>query len=183
MTEPTVDIQFILEGCKANDRRAQEQLYNMFYRALGSLCLRYTQNREDAIELLHDGFLKIFKNLAQYDSAKAGLFAWMKKIVLHTVIDHLRRKKMFFVEMQPQHMEEEDLDNATMEKMNAEHLLLLIRNLPRATQLVFNLYSAEGYSHTEIAGMLNISESTSRWHLSEARKTMKAQLLSNRKIT
>ena len=168
------DIQILIRGCLENNRNAQERLYKRFYPVLMPLCVRYVRDRNDALEVLNDAFLKVFKQLSTYDTSKAMLATWMRRIVINTAIDHLRRQKTIRDrEMFPDHIEEPGIDNEAISKMNGEELLRLIRQLPVTTRLVFNLYGIDGFSHREIAEMLGISEGTSRWHLSDARRQLK----------
>jgi RNA polymerase sigma factor (sigma-70 family) len=138
------------------------------------VCLRYVRDRNDALELMNDAFLKIFKHLAVYDVAKAGFYTWIRKIVINAAIDRLRRQKTpGEYELLPDRMEGPFIDNAAISKLNGDELLNLIRQLPTTTRLVFNLYGIDGFSHKEIATMLGIAEGTSRWHLSDARRQLK----------
>jgi RNA polymerase sigma factor (sigma-70 family) len=167
------DIAILIEGCKKNNRKAQEQLYSRFYDAMAKLCLRYTKNEQDALEVLNNGFLKVFKNIQQFDAAKASLYTWIRTIVIRSAIDFTRAQKLRYITTPLTEKEEPPIENETIQKIKAEALLSLIRSLPVATQLVFNLYVVEGYNHKEIGELLGISEGTSRWHLSEGRKMLK----------
>lgn len=168
------DIQIVIQGCLKNDRRAQEELYRRYYPALMALCLRYVRQHSDALEVLNDAWLKIFKQLAHYDAAKAVLYTWMRKIVINTALDSLRKQKAIRDrEMRTPAGEEPGIDNEAISKLSGDDLLGMIGQLPVTTRLVFNLYSVDGFSHREIASMLGISEGTSRWHLSDARRQLK----------
>lgn len=157
-----------------NDRRAQEQLYKKFYHALMALCIRYAKDRHDAVEVLNDGFLKVFKNIDQYDAAKASLYTWMRRIIINTAIDFLRKKQVYYdMDALLDDQVETGIENEALGKMSGEELEKVIRQLPSATYTVFNLYAIDGFSHREISAMLQISEGTSRWHLSEARRQLK----------
>lgn len=162
----------LINGCIRNDRRAQEQLYKQFYGPMGSICLRYTRNQEDAIEVLHNGFLKVYKNIHTYDPARASLYTWIRKIIVNTAIDFIRQQEKFYTRIELEKAEEPAIDADAVQRMSAQELLQLVRKLSPATQGVFNLYVVEGYNHREIAGLLGISEGTSKWHLSEARKQL-----------
>ena len=168
----------VLEGCLKNDRRAQESLYKQFYGSMMAICMRYTRNEEDALEVLHNGFLKVFKHLATYDAAKASLYTWIKTIMVNSAIDFIRSKQKFRnqVELKETH-EGGSIDNEAIQRIGAGELLRLVQQLPTATQTVFNLYIIEGYNHREIGSILGISDGTSKWHLSEARRLLKKLLL------
>ena len=168
------DIQIIIRGCLKNDRRAQEELYKRFYPVMMALCLRYVRDKQDAIEVLNDAFLKIFRQISRYDAAKAGLYTWMRTIVINTALDALRKQKAIRDrETLPERQEEPGIDNEAISKLSGDELLGIIRRLPVTTRLVFNLYIIDGYAHREIASLLSISEGTSRWHLNDARKQLK----------
>jgi RNA polymerase sigma-70 factor (ECF subfamily) len=169
------DIQALIKGCKQNDRKAQELLYKRFYVAMGSLCARYINNQQDAMQVLNDGFLKVFSNIKSYDPGKAGIYTWMNKIMINSAIDFLRKRPIIY-SSDLSDREEPSIENSIIEKMNADELLSLIKQLPTATQLVFNLFTIDGFSHREVSEMLGISEGTSKWHVSEARKQLKQSI-------
>lgn len=174
-----VDIELI-NGCIQNDRRAQEKLYKHFYGSMTALCLRYTRNEEDAIEVLHNGFLKVFRNIGTYNQSKGSLYTWIRTIVVHTAIDFIRQREKFFTKTDLEHGPEPSVDTDALHRISAQELLKLVQKLPSATKAVFNLYVVDGYTHREIGSMLNISEGTSKWHLSQARKILQ-QLLNQQK--
>ena len=174
MTQYPADIELI-NGCIKNDRKAQEQLYQRFYGPMSSICLRYTRNEEDAIEVLHNGFLKVYKNIHTYDTSKASLYTWIRKIVVNTAIDFIRQRNRFSV-VELEKAEEPGVDPEAIQRLSAHELLQLVQQLSPATQTVFNLYVVEGYNHREIASLIGISEGTSKWHLSEARKLLQKKL-------
>jgi RNA polymerase sigma factor (sigma-70 family) len=139
-----------------------------------ALCVRYAKNSEDAIEVLNDGFLKVFKNIGAYQPEKASFYTWMRTIIIHAAIDFLRRQQAAPETGElPEGGDEPSIDNEALKKFSGEELLKIIRQLPAATGLVFNLSVVDGFSHREIGTLLGISEGTSRWHLSEARKQLK----------
>jgi RNA polymerase sigma factor (sigma-70 family) len=138
------------------------------------LCLRYTRNEDDAVEVLNDGFLKALFQIAQYDAAMASFYTWLRRIMINTAIDFLRRHHSYHdMEAISGVHEEGSIENEALSKLGGEDLLRIIRQLPAATRLVFNLHIIDGFNHKEIASMLQISEGTSRWHLSEARRQLK----------
>ena len=168
------DIQILIRGCLKNDRRAQEELYKRYYPAMMSLCLRYVRERDDAVEVLNDAWLKVFKQLGRYDAARAALYTWMRTIVINTALDALRRQKVIRSrEVRGVEGQEPGIDNEVISKLSGDDLLALVNRLPVTTRLVFNLHSVDGFSHREIGDMLGISEGTSRWHLSDARRQLR----------
>ena len=82
----------IIRGCKQNDRKAQEALYKAYYKAMVTICLRYTKDEEDAVEVLNNGFLKVFQNIQRYDPAQASLYTWIRTIVVNSCLDFIRKK-------------------------------------------------------------------------------------------
>jgi RNA polymerase sigma-70 factor (ECF subfamily) len=164
----------LLAGCKAGNRQAQEKLYRSFYRAMMNLCLRYTKNDMDAMEALNTGFYKVFKNIQRYDPAQASLYTWIRTIVINSCLDLAGIKEN---NMHPRELTEAidaAIEPEIISKLSSARLLEIIRQLPGATQTVFNLFIMEGYSHKEIAALLKISEGTSKWHVSAARKKLQS---------
>ena len=174
LTHQPADIELI-NGCINNSRRAQEQLYQRFYGPMSAICLRYTRNEEDAIEVLHNGFMKVYKNIHSYDSSKASLYTWIRKIMVNSAIDFIRQRSRFSVS-ELEKAEEPRIDAEAVHRLSAQELLKLVQQLSPATQTVFNLYVIEGYNHREIANLVGISEGTSKWHLSEARRQLQKLL-------
>lgn len=169
----------LVNGCKANNRQAQESLYQLFYPEMLRICYRYLKSDELAQEAINLGFLKVFQNMGAFDAQKGELGAWIRTIMVRSCID-LGRKEAKFAEVNSQEeIEDVFIAPAVLDKLYAEDLLKAIRQLPVATQLVFNLSVIDGYSHKEIGEQVNISESTSRWHLSEAKKQLRAMLASS----
>jgi RNA polymerase sigma factor (sigma-70 family) len=170
------DIEAIISGCRKGSRKAQEQLYKSFYRAMITLCLRYTKNEEDAVEVLNNGFLKVFRNIQRYDPAQATLYTWIRTVVINSCLDFIKSKQKVVAHKELTSTEDVHVPAEVISKMKATELLALIRQLPPATAAVFNLYVIDGYNHKEIAAMLGISEGTSKWHLSEGRKGLQKMI-------
>ena len=166
----------IVNGCKKGNRKAQEQLYRNYYRAMATLCMRYTRNEEDAVEVLNNGFLKVFRNIEKYDEKQAVLYTWMRTIIINSCLDFIKQKEKNISHMELDDAVEIDIPAEAISRMKATELLYLVRQLPPATQAVFNLYVMDGYNHKEIAQMLNIKEGTSKWLLSEARKSLQQKI-------
>ena len=134
------------------------------------LCRSYTKNEEDAVEVLQDGFLKVFQQADRFDSGKSSLYTWMRTIMIRTAIDFLRKKNNKRETLEWKEAYDPSIDAEALQQMSAREILYLLQNLPETTRMVFNLYITEGYTHKEIGQLLSISEGTSKWHLSEARK-------------
>ncbi len=170
------DMLKIIEGCKKNDRLSQAALYKKFFGKMMAMCLRYAASRDEALEILNEGFLRVFTNLAHYNST--GSFeGWVRRIIFHTAMDTVRTRLRYKEEPMAENFDASVPENLT-ENLLAADLLLLLEKLPQATRTVFNLFAIEGYKHQEIAQLLKISESTSKWHVSEARKQLQ-KLLKN----
>ncbi len=170
------DIEKIIEGCKQDDRKAQEQLYRNYYRAMMNLCLRYTKNETDALEVLNTGFYKVYKNIGSFSPAKASLYTWIRAIVINSCLDFIKAKQTLSGTGELEQAADIHVPPVAISNMSATAILKLVRELPPATQAVFNLYVMEGYTHAEIAKLAGISEGTSKWHLSEARKKLQKMI-------
>ncbi|MGB3075523.1 MAG: sigma-70 family RNA polymerase sigma factor [Chitinophagales bacterium] len=176
----------ILKRCGKNDRKAQYELYRVCYPLLMSICSRYHQNEIDSRAVLNEGFLKIILNLSKY-STQVPFNFWIRRIMLNTIIDHFRKEKNYITNTA--HAEHADLqvvggqDVTLRDNYDAEALLDLVRRLPKASGTVFNMFAIDGYSHFEISKLLGISEGTSKWHTSEARKKLSAMLKEEERFT
>lgn len=139
------------------------------------IALRYAKDAQAAGDILSHAFVKMFRSIKNYDNSKGSIAAWLHRIVVNESLDHLKQQARFGTQ-ELETVEEPFVDNQMVEKMHAEAILLHIRRLPPATHAVFVLYACEGYTHKAIAQQLGISEGTSKWHLSEARKILQKQL-------
>ncbi|WP_341834053.1 sigma-70 family RNA polymerase sigma factor [Chitinophaga pollutisoli] len=170
------DISAIIAGCKKWDRSSQEALYRQFFGYAMAICLRYANNKDEAIEILNDGFLKIFHHIDSYDSSRP-FKSWLSKVMANTSIDHLRsRKKIHFTEDITQVYDLGMPDEHAISKLTYEEILGLVQVLPPAYRTVFNLYVVEGFQHQEIAKMLGISEGTSKSNLFKAKRILKEKI-------
>ena len=170
------NIDNLISGCKAGNRKAQEQLYRSYYRAMMNLCLRYTKTESDALEVLNTGFYKVFKNIHRYNSAKATVYTWIRTVIINSCLDLVKATQNRAGTGELEQAVNAHVSPAVISNMSASEILQLVRQLPPATQAVFNLYVMEGYNHSEIAKMIGISEGTSKWHLSEARKKLQKMI-------
>jgi RNA polymerase sigma-70 factor (ECF subfamily) len=175
LTDKT-EIEAIITGCINADQRSQEKLYRSFYKAMMNLCLRYTKNETDALQALNSGFYKVFKGIKTFDVTKGSLYTWLSTIIIHSCIDLLNKKPR-----NGHHVELEKADDIctapeVSERIKADEILRLIKELPETTRTVFNLFVIEGYSHKEIGSFLSLSEGTSKWHLSEARRMLQQKI-------
>lgn len=171
-----LDIQEMLDGSLANKRKAQEALFRHFYGFAMTIALRYSRDEMDAADIVSHAFVKIFKSIHSFDSDKGSLHAWIKRIVVNEGLDHIKSRSRFSENVELETVPEPQINNSVIEQMGAEEIMEIVQKLPPATHAVFVLYAVEGYNHREIAEKLNISEGTSKWHLSEARKFLQQQL-------
>jgi RNA polymerase sigma-70 factor (ECF subfamily) len=162
----------LIEGCAANDRKSQEQLYKRYYNPMLALCFRYTKSQEDAIEVLHEGLLKVFQNIGGFDASKSALYTWIHTIMVRSAIDFLRRKKLETVNVEWTENTEPAIQPETLIDKSADEIFHFLEQIPEISATVFNLFVIEGYKHKEIAQLLQISEGTSKGHLSEAKKQL-----------
>jgi len=162
--------QDLIQGCTLNDRWAQELLYKQYCSSMMVLCKSYTKNDEDAIEVLQDGFLKIFQQINKYDASKSSIYTWMRTIMVRTAVDFLRKQNRKRVAIEWKEEYDPTIEAEVLQRMSAQQVQCWLQNLPTTTRAVFNLYIMEGYTHKEIGQLLKISEGTSKWHLNEARK-------------
>ncbi|SIO45833.1 RNA polymerase sigma factor [Chitinophaga niabensis] len=170
------DIADIIEGCCQWKRSSQEALYRQFFGYAMAICLRYASNKDEAIEILNDGFLKIFNHIQSYDTSRP-FKSWLSKIMANTAIDHLRsKKKISFSEDITQAYDLGVSDDKALDKLAYEELLQLVQDLPPAYKTVFNLYVMEGFQHQEIADLLGISEGTSKSNLFKAKRILKTKI-------
>lgn len=160
----------------ANDRKAQKLLYEHFYEFAMTIALRYSRDEMDAADIMSHAFVKVFKSIRTFDSSKGSLHVWIKRIIVNEGLDHIKSRNRFSENVELETVDEPGINNSVLEHMGAEEIMKLIQKLPPATHAVFVLYAVEGYNHREIAERLQISEGTSKWHLSEARKTLQQQL-------
>jgi RNA polymerase sigma factor (sigma-70 family) len=175
--------QELIQGCREEKWKYQEALYRHFYSFAMSICLRYAPNRDDALEILNDSFMKVFRNIHQYDPDRP-FKTWFRRILVNAALDHYRanrRHRLHLVNETEEFAPEASTENEYVVNLRAEEILELFEQLPELHRVVFNLYEVEGFSHEEIAGMLDMAPGTSRSHLSRAKKKLEA--LYNEKMT
>lgn len=175
----------IVKKCVNGDRKAQKELYKMFYSKMMNVCYRYSKKPEDAEDLLQDGFVKVFTNLKRYDF-KGSLEGWIRRIMVNTAIDFYRKNKnVFFVD------EDGDYTLETAKVESADHIysqfgvdeiMNAIQQLSPVYQTVFNMYVIDGFKHKEIAEQLNINEGTSKSNLAKAKNNLR-DILTKREKT
>ncbi|WP_421875087.1 RNA polymerase sigma factor [Marinoscillum sp.] len=164
----------MIKGCARNKRSAQKELYREFHGYCLSICMRYSETREDAVEVMNDGFLKVFTYIRSFDQQQP-FKPWIRRIMINSALDHLKKYQMKMEHLEMEAGLRELVKETQLDTLHYDELLELIRRLPMAYRTVFNLYAIEGYKHEEIASMLNISAGTSKSNYHKAKK--KLQLL------
>jgi len=169
----------IVEGCIKNDVFAQRQLYASYASRMLGICMRYSSSREDAEDILQDGFIQVFRKIETYQGSGA-LGGWIRRIMINEALQHYRRSKYLrlTVEHEEVGVDPEDSENI-LANLAAEELVHLIQQLPDGYRMVFNFYAVEGYTHPEIAKKLNISVGTSKSQFSRARALLRQMIEAN----
>jgi len=168
-----VSLEKLIHQCKKKDIRAQEELYQLYSGKLFGLCLKYSNNYQQAEDNLQDGFITIFNKINQYKD-KGSFEGWMKRIVINTTLQKHRKEKYF--EIINENLSEDPEIEIDDEKITTDFLLESIQELPERYRQVFNLYALDGFSHKEIAEMLNISVGSSKSNLARARHILKSRI-------
>lgn len=171
----------ILKGCLSNDAAAQRELYNKYSAKMLAVCYRYGHSREDAEDMLQEGFIKIFLQIHTFEN-RGAFEGWIRRIIVHTCINILKKNKKFNESVDIIHATGIQVrEESVPAVIQAKQVIECIRILPIGYRTVLNLYAIEGYSHREIAGMLDIEESTSRSQYTRA-KAMLEDILIRKKI-
>jgi len=164
----------LIAGCLKNNRQYQEHLYRKYFGSMMGMCMRHTSDEEVSMTIVNNGFLRVFKKIDKY-SFKGSLEGWIRRIVYHSLSDYFRSnsKALRFMELEDR---DKPLKTNALDKLFLDDLLSMVEDLPPATKEVFRLYAIEGYTHVEISKKINISEGTSKWHLSTARKKLRIMI-------
>ncbi len=166
-------IEELISGCKKGDRRSQEQLYKQYAGKLFGVCLKYSRNKVEAEDSLHDSFMTIYDKIGQYKS-KGSFEGWMKRIAINTVLQKYRKEQHLKVvsENLMEEIEREELYH----DISLQTLLRYIQELPNKYRLTFNMYVLDGYSHKEISETLGTSLGTSKSNLARARMILREKI-------
>jgi RNA polymerase sigma-70 factor (ECF subfamily) len=175
--EDPQQLNAIIQRCLKGDRESQKVLYEHFYGYAMSICLRYTRSREEAREILNDGFMKVFTRLNQHED-QSSFKAWLRRIMINTAIDQYRKSG--------KHEHHQDLEAAAaqvvsvhgdaLDALSYGELVMMVQQLTPAYRTVFNLYVIDGYTHEEIAAQMGISVGTSKSNLFKAREQLRTLL-------
>ncbi len=173
MPKKDINLKLIIQGCRRGNRNSQRVLFAHYLGYAMNICLRYAKNREEAEEMLNDGFLKVFRKINQYDDSY-DFRNWLHKVMTNAAIDYFRanQHKIAFVELSPA-IDFEGASAPLPEILPGEDLLPVLQELSPAYRMVFNLAVIEDYKHEEIANMLGISANTSRSNLARAKDKLR----------
>jgi RNA polymerase sigma factor (sigma-70 family) len=170
------ELHQLIKGCIKQDRKCQKMLYKAFYGFAMGICLRYANSRDEAAEVMNQGFFKVFTHIGSFDTTRP-FKAWLGKIMMNVSIDFYRANlKMAYTDdlETAEHISDNELPDRNL---NYNDLLAMVQQLPQAYRTVFNLFAIEGYSHEEIGEMLNINAGTSKSNLHKARQKLKQMIL------
>ncbi|MBV9986913.1 MAG: RNA polymerase sigma factor [Chitinophagaceae bacterium] len=183
MPRETLHISSLIAGCCQNDRNSQRDLYHWLHDYAMKISYRYVSRQEEAEELTSESFVKLFKNIGQFDGSRGGetealLKGWFKRIVVNTCIDHLRRTHLKLVSQEISEESETfaDLQETGIDKLTYNEIMEAVRRLTPVYRTVFNLFVIEGFTHEEISSQLNISVGASKSNLSKARHNLRKMI-------
>ena len=179
----SIDLIAHIEGCKRNDPKSQKWIFDHYYRLMFGVCLRYYSDHDRVQDIVQEGFLKVFSNIEGYTS-KGSFEGWMKRIMVNTAIDFIRKEKASPEELTAEGTleysnDEEELSflETEEEQITIQHVLAAMKQLKPVYRAVFNLYVFDNLTHQEIAQQLGISVGTSKSNLAKARRNVRAVLL------
>jgi RNA polymerase sigma-70 factor (ECF subfamily) len=172
-------VKDLVDSCIAGNRKSQELLYKTFYGKMLVVCMRYSRNKEEAQDILHDGLIKVFIKLKSYEH-KGSFEGWIRRIIVNVAIDYVRTRKDFYIKEDQEFLIDDLVDDTDsnqevekIRKMRAETIIELMQKLSPAYRMVFNLFAVENMQHKEIAESLNISIGTSKSNLAKAKVKLK----------
>jgi len=168
-----LSLKELVDKCKKGDRKAQEQLYRQYSNILFGICLKYSRNKTEAEDSLHDSFMTIFEKIGQYKS-KGSFEGWIKRITINTVLQKYRKEE--YLKVVSDNVEEEVEVESVYTDIGLQTLLKYIQELPNKYRMTFNLYVLDGYSHKEISSILGTSTGTSKSNLARARMILKEKI-------
>lgn len=168
-----MSLEKLIDHCKQGDRKAQSQLYRQYSSVLFGICLKYSRNKTEAEDNLHDSFMTIFDKIGQY-SGKGSFEGWMKRITVNTVLQKYRKEE--YMNVVSENLEEEVEVDSDYTDISLQTLLQYIQELPNKYRLTFNMYVLDGYSHKEISQELGTSTGTSKSNLARARMILKEKI-------
>lgn len=165
----------LLQYCIKGQRVHQEIFYKKYASKMFGICLGYANDRDQAKDILQDGFIKIFASIENYNN-NGSLEGWVRRIIVNTAIDYYRKSIKQLNNVDIEEAENMDGETSILENIYEKELLSLIQKLPEGSRIIFNLFVIEGYSHLEISELLNISQGTSKSQFSRARLLLKEMI-------
>ncbi|PCJ82410.1 MAG: RNA polymerase subunit sigma-70 [Flavobacteriales bacterium] len=175
------ELEKLIKGCVKGERKCQQKIYELYYGKMLGVCLRYAGNRDDAKDILQDGFIKVFANIKNYNWS--GPFeGWVRRIIVNTAIDVFRKNRSSIIKVDSEIVDAikedsyEEIENDKFQNISFKDVLKEVQNLSPAYRAVFSLYIVDGYTHKEIAEELGISEGTSKSNLAKAKRNLKKAL-------
>lgn len=175
MQNTNINLKLLIEACRKGNRESRKRLYRMYYSFGLNLCLRYARNREEAKEMLNDGFLKVFNKIGQFNSEN-NFRGWLRKVLVSAAIDYHRKFKRLGDFEDLERAKEPYWENDFESNLQYEDVLKAVQQLSPNYRMVFNLYVMEGYKHSEIAEKLDITIGTSKSNLARAKSNLQKLL-------
>ena len=175
-------LNHIIQGCVKANRQSHKEFYQLYYGFAMGISMRYCNTHNDAMEVVNDSFLKIFRTLPQFEprheNYEASLMGWMKSIIINTAIDHFRKNKKNYLvgDIQEEHLEMTDAVATAIDRMSYKEIMEIVQQLSPGYRAVFNLHVIDGFKHEEIAQHLKISVGTSKSNLAKARVNIQKML-------
>lgn len=166
--------QELIEGCSKGNRSCQYALYEQFSRRMMAVCLRYSKSTQQAEDILQEGFVKVFQHIKDFRK-QSQLETWITRIMVNTALNMHRKKLYLFPMVDVKETALAD-PNENLDSLAFDQLVEMIQSLPHGCQLIFNMYAVEGYTHQEIAGLLGITEGTSKSQYARAKELLRKQL-------
>ncbi len=176
-----VDEANLVKGCKKNNRKSQQALYDHYCKKMFAVCLRYCRKAEDAEDVLQEAFVKVFTKISSFRS-ESSLYYWIKKIVINTALNYQRSKLYLYPMVDVNELHYLSEKEFTLNNIHYNDLIKLLQSLPDGCRIIFNLYAIEGFQHKEIAEMLSISVGTSKSQYSRAKFLLKEKILNTEKV-
>ncbi|MGB0430694.1 MAG: RNA polymerase sigma factor [Bacteroidia bacterium] len=167
--------QQMAEACKKRDAKMQKYVFEKYYGLMMGVCIRYAPNREEARDMLQEGFVKIFDKIDQCD-AKYSFVGWMKRVMVNNAIDQYRRDARMPQTDNELVLENESVNADVFSGLGYEEIIKLVQRLPKGYRTVFNLYVIEGYTHKEIGEKLGVAEGTSKSQLNKAKYMLRKKI-------
>lgn len=168
-----MSLKKLIKQCANNDRKAQEEVYQLFAGKLFSICLKYSKNKHEAQDNFQDGFVTIFDKIGQF-KFNGSFEGWLKRVMINTILLKYRKKNV--LNIITEEIPDEVVVDIDDDEISLDFLLNLIQELPDRYRMVFNLYVLDGHSHREISTMLQIAEGTSKSNLARARAILKHKI-------